>query len=1048
MASNKRKSSRDGAANGRGARGSSHPSEIDLAAAVIDRSAGIVERVAAELAQGRLDAGLGDGAADGDLAPHDLGALRELKALARNMRRTVSHLQRAAGTVESVAGRIIEGGRALTRAVGDEADSVDATVSSITEISASARSVAVSVNSLAHLAQTTSTSSLEMAASIDEVSANTDALTAYVEETASSIEEMAASVRHVAGSTESLAKAADETEWSMKAIGDSTQQVSLAVTETAVLADEVQLSAEQGAVIVRDTAAAMRVTRDGIEEVAGTIAALGDRSERIGAISRVIENIAERTNLLALNARILAAQAGPQGRGFAVVAEEIKELSERTARSTEEIDELISEVRDSISTASSQASANRHIAHESTEIAERAAVSLDEIREKTARANEAIRQIAAASVVQSVESKQVTELATQVRRRAQEIERATSEQAMTARTIGERALHMAELTQQVRRAMQEQADASKHIAQAVETLTEVAEQINSAVSEQQTGTEEVLRAVEIIREAVKNNQASIVQMNSTAASLEYEAASLREAVGRFTLPHAQRGGHLRYGVPDDIPSLNILEANTVASSDILSLISEGLVDVGAGREVRPALAERWDISPDGRTYRFYLQRDVRFHNGRALKAEDVHYSICRVLRESESGAMVFQCLVGAEEFQNGKTEILAGSRVMDNYTIELELVEPLAFFLPMLCMRQAAIVPREAIEPDGGKKFLSHPIGTGPYRLSAYSPKNKRVELERFADYRDPDLPRTEHVTVEFGGGGEKLFDRLREGELSLMREESPVRIGELSRDPEWQSCVVTALQLHTHFLMFDAETEPFNDVRVRRAFAHAIDKQELIRQAYAGAADVAAGPIPAVLLGHDGAFPGLTFDPDLARRLLREAGYRSKQKLTLYRSSAEHGISPNGGDVLCGYLSDIGVNCKVQVVSKDEMIQTIVEGRSRMAEVSWYADYADEDNFTDSLFHSTHRSSIFKRLASTAEIDALCTQARTLVNRSERVETYARLQELIANEALGAFLTHRRAAVIHRPEAEGVHAHLVHPMVRLEEVWLANSNGQLTVHN
>ncbi|MEO6391391.1 MAG: ABC transporter substrate-binding protein [Pyrinomonadaceae bacterium] len=1046
MASTKGKNNRAVAVKERSPNKSSRRTKTTASPEALDGAASVVERLAAALAQGRLDTGLGDELAEGgELSAGELRALRELKALARNMRRTVSHLQRAAGTVESVAGRIIEGGRSLTQAVGEEADSVDAAVSSITEISASARSVALSVNSLAHLAQTTSTSSLEMAASIDEVSANTDALTSYVEETASSIEEMAASVRNVAGSTESLAKAADETERSMRAIDDSTQKVGVAVSETALLADEVQLAAEEGAAIVRDTAAAMRETRDGIEEVAGTIAVLGDRSERIGAISRVIENIAERTNLLALNARILAAQAGPQGRGFAVVAEEIKELSERTARSTEEIDELISEVRDSISTASEQASANRHVAHESTEIAERAAVSLDEIRAKTARANEAIRQIAEAAVTQTVESKQVTILTTQVRRRAREIERATSEQAETARSIGERAQHMAELTQQVRRAMQEQADASKHIAQAMETLTEVAEQISAAVGEQQTGTEEVLRAVEIIREAVKNNQASIVQMNSTAASLEYEAASLREAVSRFVLPEAARGGHLRYGVPDDIPSLNILEANTVASSDILSLISEGLVDVGAGREVRPALAQRWEISPDGRTYRFYLQPAVRFHNGRAVNAEDVLYSIRRVLRNSESGAMIYQGLVGAEQFQRGDTEDLAGARALDAATVELELSEPLAFFLPMLCMRQAAVVPREAIEADGGKNFLSHPIGTGPYLLSSYAPRAKRVELQRFADYREPELPRTEKVTVDFGGDGEKLFERLQAGELSLMREESPARIGRLTRDPEWQSCIVTALQLHSHFLMFDAETPPFNDVRVRRAFAHAIDKPELVKQAYAGAADVATGPIPSVLLGHDNGFAGLTYDPDLSRHLLREAGYDRKQKMVLYRSFAEQGISENAGEVICGYLSAVGVNCKIQVVSKDEMIQTITEGRARLAEISWYADYADEDNFTDSLFHSTHRSSIFKRLGHSPMIDALCAQARTLVNRAERSETYARLQELIANEALGAFLTHRRAAVIHRPQVEGVHAHLVHPIVRVEEVWLANevSSGQ-----
>ncbi|HKS28936.1 MAG TPA: hypothetical protein VJS44_14010, partial [Pyrinomonadaceae bacterium] len=145
-------------------------------------SKGAVETIASALARGDLAA---DMRASGD-APatdeHTQRALRELSAMARNMRRTVGRLQRAADSIEDISRRVLEGGRTLSLSVSDEAASVDSTVSSIAEISASARSVAEAVQSLSALAQTTSTSSLEMAASIDEVSANADALTAFVEE--------------------------------------------------------------------------------------------------------------------------------------------------------------------------------------------------------------------------------------------------------------------------------------------------------------------------------------------------------------------------------------------------------------------------------------------------------------------------------------------------------------------------------------------------------------------------------------------------------------------------------------------------------------------------------------------------------------------------------------------------------------------------------------------------------------------------------------------------------------------------------------------------
>lgn len=1002
-------------------------------------SSGAVERVAAALAGGDLatdffggEKGIDEAGTDGERR-----ALAELTALARSMRRAVGRLQRAADSIETISDRVLEGGRVLAIAVGDEAASVDSTVASISEINSSARAVFSAVSALSHLAQSTSTSSLEMAASIDEVSSSADALTAFVEETASSIEEMAASVRNVAASTGSLAEATNETERSMRAIDDSTQRVGVAVSETALLAEEVQVSAEQGSSVVLATAESVRATRRGIEEAAETIAALGARSERIGAITRVIDEIADRTNLLALNARILAAQAGQQGRGFAVVAEEIKELSERTARSTDEIDELIQGVRESVADAISQSATNRQLADDGVSLAERAATSLQEISHKTAASATAIRQIAEAAAAQSLESHQVTELTAQVRRRAQEIERATSEQARTAARIGERAVRMAGLTGQVRRAMREQAEGSKHIAGALEQLTEVVGQIGGAVSEQYRGTENVLRSIEVIREAVKRNQASIVQINSAAGLLDYEASSLRDSVGHFRLPAPRRGGHLTFGMTSRLPSLDVLESATVSHANLLHMIFECLVRQGEGAEVEPALAESWELSADGQTYKFHLRAGVRFHNGRALQADDIDYSIRRVLRRSKSGAWIYLSLVGAEAFARGETGELAGVRVPDARTVELELNEPLAFFLPMLCLPAASVVPREEIETDGGASFSRRPVGTGAFRLDAYDPETGRAELTRSETYWAEDRPYVDRVTVEYSESGEKLFERMRRGELSFLRESSARRVARLASDPEWRSCVVLAAQLHTQMLILDAEQPPFDDRRVRRAVAHAIDKQRLVEEAYGEMATPASGPIPPGLVGHDPEYKGLTYDPELARRLLDEAGYRDGFKIELWRSKPEQATSERAGEIICEQLGEIGVKCEIKLAETSALVDAALEGRARMSELSWYADYADPDNFTYVLFHSANRRSSVGRMPAVEEVDRLSARARTLVNHAERARLYTRLQHLIAEEAACVFLTHRRVAVIHRPDVEGLNTHLVAPVVRPQEIWI-----------
>jgi ABC-type transport system substrate-binding protein/methyl-accepting chemotaxis protein len=992
------------------------------------------EQLAAALANGDLATEFA-----GEAGGAETGAVGELRALARNMRRAVGRLKRAADSIETTAGRVLEGGRVLALAVSDEAQSIESAVSSIAEITASAGSVAEAVGALSNLAQTTSVSSLEMAASIDEVSSSADALALFVEETASSIEEMAASVRGVAASTESLSATADQTERSMRAIDESTRQVGISVSETAALADEVQRVAEQGSAIVAETAESMRATRHGIEEAAETIAALGERSERIGAITRVIDEIADRTNLLALNARILAAQAGQQGRGFAVVAEEIKELSERTARSTEEIDELIKGVRESVGAAMAQASNNRQLADAGVNLAERAASSLDEISTKTSQSALATRQIAEAAATQSLESHQVTQLVTRVRRRMEEIERATSEQASTAASIGERAVRMAELTQQVRRAMQEQAEASKHIAEGMEQLTEFVGQISGAVGEQHRGAEDALHAVERISEAVRRNQASIVQINYTASLLNYEAALLHDSVGSFKMPEPSRGGHLVYGVPSRIPSLDVLESSTLTRADQLSLIVEGLVGAGAGAEVVPLLAERWDISADGRTYTFHLRQGVRFHNGRTMEAADVLYSIRRTLRHSQSGAWVFMSLMGAREFAVGETEELAGVRMRDAHTIELELEEPLAFFLPMLCLRFASILPREEVERDGGRSFIERPIGTGAFRVVGLDTAAGKVELARFDDYWREGRPYVDRVTVEYNENSDELLKGLRSGRLAFLRQNSFERIKEFAADPIWRSCTVLAPQLHTQCLIFDAEQEPFDDVRVRRAVAHAINKDELIRDAYGEMAVAAAGPIPPGLMGHNENHRGLEYDPELARRLMREAGYRSKIKLELWRTFPEHAASERAAKIICQNLEEIGIECALRLADTSELVEAALSGEARLAELSWYADYADPDNFTYVLFNSSNPG--IGRTARVPEIDRMSARARTLVNPAERAKLYAELQRMIAEEALCAFLTHRRTAIIHRPDVENLHAHLVQPVVRPQEIWL-NNNG------
>src|SRR5439155_25392492 len=178
---------------------------------------------------------------------------------------------------------------------------------------------------------------LEMSASIEEVSRIADALAEFVEQTATAIDQMIASIHQVATNTESCSSFATETASSMVEMNASSEQIGNSARQSSQLAASVKAAASEGRQAVNGTVEGMRRNESAMVEAAGALTELGDRSQEIGEIVRVIDEIAGQTNLLALNAAIIAAQAGDRGRGFAVVADEIRELSERTSVSTDEI---------------------------------------------------------------------------------------------------------------------------------------------------------------------------------------------------------------------------------------------------------------------------------------------------------------------------------------------------------------------------------------------------------------------------------------------------------------------------------------------------------------------------------------------------------------------------------------------------------------------------------------------------------------------------------------------------------------------------------------
>lgn len=965
------------------------------------------------------------------LAGKDRHLLLNLDGLARRLRYIVGRLQRAADSIETVVGEVLRGTQMLSAGVLDEAKSIEETSRSIAEINASMHSVGDSLQTLSNLSQSTSSSVMRMATSINQVSENADELAQFVEETAFAIEDMANTVRKVAESTEALAESAEKTARAMEAIDNSTRSIGESVNETTMLADEVARSADSGSELVAETATSMSKIKDAIDAATETITRLGRRSDQIGEVTHVINEIADRTHLLALNAAILAAQAGTQGRGFRIVADEIKELSERTSASTREIEEVIKAVREDVTETIERVAVGGQRADAGVDLASRAAVLLAEIREKTTAASDRIRLIADSTAIQAAESHTVLEAADLVRQQARGIERATSEQALTSRHIGERALHMSELTEQVRRATREQAKVSRSIAEAMEELTGAVEQIRGASDEQSAGADQVLRAVDTIKEVVSRNQTSISGINSAVDLLVREAELLNREVETFHLPVPDRGGHLRFALRASQVTLDPATMSSLSRVDVMSNIFEGLVQFGERAEIRPAVAERWDISPDGRVYTFYLREAARFHNGRRVRSDDVKYSFERQMRQNEdAAAWAFRPLVGADQFMSGDADSVAGIQVVSEQILRLELIQPVAFFLSTLCTEYSYIVPREEVERPS-MDFEIRPVGSGPFRV-VEPVLGKEVQLERFANYWNPVLPYVDRLTVFFGLSAEEIFDTFLRGELDYVSDLPLTNLSDLKeRAADIQ--VLEAVQLQTRMLVFDCERPPLSDRRVRQAICLAIDRRRFLREVYGEMAELSIGPIPPGVLGYDAGERGYDYDPDRARALLQDAGYDAGFETEVWWPQS---VS-SAVECLKEDLAAVGIRAEFRYVEAEEMERGLRLRTVPIAGRDWYADYPDPDNFTYVLFNSCNRD-LFISTYSNEEVDRLTSEARSVMNREERDAIYREVTKLLLEDAPCAFLAHRRSFVAHRSDLEGVTLHLLSPSVTPKDLWFA----------
>ncbi|HWS70746.1 MAG TPA: ABC transporter substrate-binding protein [Thermoanaerobaculia bacterium] len=961
-----------------------------------------------------------------------------LRALVANLERTIRRFGQLATDVAKVSDQIGGRSRVLAKSASEQLASTGTTSDSVTQIDQTINSVRTSMEELSANAEETSTSVLEMSASIEEVSRIADTLSEFVEQTGSAIEEMIASINEVATNTESFSSFSIQTASSMVQMNATTDEIQKSAKQSAELARYVKDAANEGRDAVRGSSDGMRKIQVAVEEAKMALGELAERSQEIGEIVRVIDEIAGQTNLLALNAAIIAAQAGERGKGFAVVADEIRDLSERTSASTEEIRTLIQNVQRGVDRAGEQMTLSSDRVHDGVSLTSRAEQVLDKILDLTDRSTNSISEIARATEEQSRGSAAATAAIEEVTKMVQQTATATQQQSQTSRKIGEQATMVRDYTKHLKRAMSEQESGSRAISRAMQNIMGLVQNVLESTSVLASESSAIVKSMVVIQQGSRESSFGVTELNQMANTLSHESTLLKQELDRFTLPRPNEGGKIT--VPTVLwqkLTFDPIHIGASALGFMSSAIHDTLVQYGEGAELIPGIAERWEVTEQGRRYRFYIRHGVRFHNGRSLEAKDIYETFLRLLLpENDShGSWILRSVSGAQEVLSGKTRELKGIIVVDAHTLDIVLDEPVAFFLSLLTMHETNIVPVE--ETRDPERFRLRGVGVGAFRVEE-AVEGKYVRLRKNEHYYMPGEPHLDELEFRLDlSSFRDVADAFLRGEIDAAHGVPLKRVNELRQDPRYAPYLLTTVQLHTSYFSYDSSTGPFSRVEIRQAVNYAINRQRINERVFAGLNVPAESLLPPGLLGYDPNLRGFTHDPERAKSLMRAGGQGGGFSVE-YRTWDTDEFNNSGMvPLIIEDLEQIGIHVSVTRHSATEARAPLTRrGHNNVFCGNWYADFPDPDNFFYVFFHSDS-SSVRGLYFNTPEVDRKIIDGRRANDLETRGQIYRDLDQMVIREAPLACLFHERLFVLHKPNVRGLRTSLVPPPVRYQDVWL-----------
>jgi dipeptide transport system substrate-binding protein len=403
-------------------------------------------------------------------------------------------------------------------------------------------------------------------------------------------------------------------------------------------------------------------------------------------------------------------------------------------------------------------------------------------------------------------------------------------------------------------------------------------------------------------------------------------------------------GTLVYCAESAPESVNAQLTTSSTSYDVTEHIFDRLVRYGRGTAVmEPGLAERWEVSPDGRTYTFFLRPGVKFHSSRDFKptrtltADDVVFTIDRQWKKDHPFHAVAPVYPPFLNLRLG--DLLERVEKVDDLTVRFVLRYPDAAFLDNLAHNSQGIHSAEHAEAmmkaGTPERVDTQPIGTGSYQLVQYQ-KDTLLRLRVFPDHWEGPAPTQQLVYVITPDPAVRQA-KLQAGECHIMSFPNLADVPVLEADPNL-TLMKTPL-MSVGYLAFNTQKKPFDDVRVRRALSMAVDRKAILETIYQGYAVMANGPLPPGSWAHDPTLPDIPYDPEAAKALLAEAGYPDGFETTLWAMPVQRPYNPNArrmAEMIQTDFARIGVKVAITSYEWGEYLRRTRFGEHDMAQLGW----------------------------------------------------------------------------------------------------------------